>query len=88
MCVLAQGGRSTLLNFQFTDNKNNVVYRMSAEEGKPNFENSEADCIAAAALEQDTIPGAPQPSNLKAELIGSTCVALRILSQCHNDFVS
>lgn len=27
-----QGGRSTLLNFQFTDNKNNIVYRLSADE--------------------------------------------------------
>lgn len=72
--VIWQGGRSTLLNFQFTDNRNNIVYRLSADEPKSTDRKdraSESGSDKASEQNQTRIP--QRQSNTETRLVGSVC---------------
>ena len=71
-----QGGRSTLLNFQFTDNKNNIVYRLSAdEEGSAisDFETTTCGNDDDSSSQSNGTHVMQQPSTSADTLVGSDC---------------
>lgn len=79
-CFTWQGGRSTLLNFQLTDNKNNIVYRLSAEEEEgsagADLESKAPDPISDGRLVQ-------RQSTSGDRLVGTDCASPS--SSLHND---